>query len=220
MSIISVFLRRWHIHTRTRMQPLLQGAALPWWLRRGVPGSRSQSWFTEAGACHSPAGCRIEKNLNRLDLTLSFSSCRLYTSLYLSSHHTSAWEWLAFPQGHLIWSPCFICTNTHTFITLQLYFPPRLAVLSVLMIRRRQKVLQVGLYDPDLEQCKSQPAAEVRTEQLGNEDTQPGSAAVHPYAELLSALCTLLNRDTAAWTGSPYLTQLSSSLQPASACTS
>lgn len=119
-----------------------EDAAPPWWLCWGVPGSRSQSWFMEAGACHSPAGCRIVKNLNRLDLTLSFSSCRLYTSLYLSSHHTSAWEWLAFPQGHLIWSPCFICTNTHTFITLQLYFPPRLAVLSVLVIRRR--LLQEG----------------------------------------------------------------------------
>lgn len=92
--------------------------------------------------CHSTTGCKTVMNLNRLDFTLSLSSCRLCTSLYLSSHHTSAWEWLAFPQGHLIWSPCFIYTNTHTFIILLLYFPPRLAVHSVLVIRTRHKVLQ------------------------------------------------------------------------------
>lgn len=81
-------------------------------------------------------------NLNRLDFTLSFSSFRLCTNLDLSSHHTSAWEWLAFPQGHLIPSPCFIYTNTHTFIILLLYFPPGLAVHSALVMRTRDKALQ------------------------------------------------------------------------------
>ena len=96
---------------------------------------------TEQGVCHSTTDCKTEMNLNTLDFPLSFSSCRLCTNLYLSSHHTSAWEWLASPQGHSIWSLCFIYTNTHTFIMLLLHFPPRLAIHSVLGIRR-QEVLQ------------------------------------------------------------------------------
>lgn len=136
-------------------------------------------------------------NLNRRDFTLSFSSCRLCTKLYLSSHHTSAWEWLAFPQGHLIRSPCFIYTNTHAFIILLLYFAPRLALHSALAVRTRQKVLQHDCMTP--EQCKLQSWA-MQTPVMSKEVTQPPVTRASPWA-FSWAICMLLNRDIVAQLG-------------------
>lgn len=103
-----------------------------------------QSWLVEMRVCHSTTGCKTLKRLNKLHFTLSCSPCRLCTNLYLSSHHTFAWEWLASPRGHLIWNPCFIHTNTHTFIILVLGFSSGPAVPSVPAIRTRPEVLQCG----------------------------------------------------------------------------
>lgn len=89
--------------------------------------------------------CKTAMNWSGLDFPLSCSACRLCTNLYLSSHHTSAWEWLAFPQGHSIWSPCFTHTDTHAFIILLLYFPPRLAVHPVPAIRRGRRCFSLSV---------------------------------------------------------------------------
>lgn len=97
MSVIRIFLGIGHLHVT--MQPLSNKVPLPGWLCRSLPGSKLQPQLMEAGACPRARGCKITMRLDRLDLTLSFSSCGLYTSLYLNSHHTSAWEWLAFPSG-------------------------------------------------------------------------------------------------------------------------
>lgn len=139
-NIISRFLQRWHAHAHTMPSPLLHRAPVPWESHWALPGSRSQSWLAEPRLPQHYTGCRTAMNWSGLDFPLSFSARRLCTNLYLSSHHTSAWEWLAFPQGHSIWSPCFTHTNTHAFIILLLYFPPRLAVHPVPVTR--QKVLQ------------------------------------------------------------------------------
>lgn len=137
MSVIRIFLGIGHLHMT--MQPLTNKVPLPGWSHRSLPGSKSQSQLIEAGACPRARGCKVAMHLDRLDLTLSSFSCRLYTSLYLNSHHTSAWEWLAFPSGHFIRSTSSICTNTHAFIIPQLYFPPRLAVLSALVGRQSRR---------------------------------------------------------------------------------
>lgn len=135
---------------------------------------------------HSTTGCKTLKSLNKLDFTLSYSPCRLCTNLYLSSHHTFAWEWLASPSpGSFDTEPLFYKYKHPRLHYPCALLPSGLAVPSVPEIRTR--CFSVA--------AQPRPAAMQTPEVLGEEVTQiPGT---HPHPQISSgAICALLNRDT------------------------
>lgn len=109
MNITNILLKKWHVHAHIIL--IVSAAWSTPFLTVPLGSTWKQSWLVEMSVCHSTMGCKTLKSLNKLDFTLSYSPCRPCTNLYPSSHHTFAWEWLASPPGHLIWSPCFINTK-------------------------------------------------------------------------------------------------------------
>lgn len=195
INITSILLKKWHLHAHIIL--IVSAAWSTSFLTVPLGSAWKQPWLVEMSVCHSTMCCKTLKSLNKLDFTLSYSPCRPCTKLYLSSHHTFAWEWLASPQGHLIWSPCCINTNTHTFIIPVLCFSSGLAVPPVPAIRMARGA-SMWLHSSGQEQCKPQASAEVSAAGGSHPAAwQPSNSS--PPPNLLWGYVCLLNRDSLAW---------------------
>lgn len=167
----------------------------PFFLTAPLGSTWEQPWLVGMRACHSTTGCKTLKSLNKLDFTLSCSSCRLCTDLYLSSHHTFAWEWLASPPGSFDTEPLLYKYKHPRLHYPCALLPSGLAVPSVPAMIRCFSVA-----------AQPRPAAMQAPEVLGEEVTQiPGSPGTHPHPKTSSgAISALLNTANLAG-GRPHL---------------